>query len=399
MAGGARIAVVGAGVGGLTLALALLRRGFEVEVFEQAGRLGEVGAGVQLSANGTRALFHLGLEARIMASAFTPSEKRIRLWNTGQSWTAFDTGPRSVELYGSPYITLHRHDLHSALVAAVRAMAPDAIRLGARCTGLDQDDGGVTLRFEDGRMARADLAVGADGVHSAVRDALFVQDEPRFTGVVAWRGVIRAERLHPRLMASQSVTWIGPGGHVVHYPLRRGELMNFVSVVERNDWRVESWSVEGTVEECLADYDGWHPDVLDLIRAMERPYKWALFGREPMTSWSRGRATLLGDACHPMLPFLAQGAVMAIEDGLVLARCLEAHLPDHMRGFEAFERARIERTGQAMRRSADNMRRYHDNALAPPAEAEAYVEREWAEDRVKSRYAWLFGYDAVTTPI
>ena len=399
MAQKARVAIVGAGIGGLTLALALLRRGFDVEVFEQASRLSEVGAGVQISANGSRVLFELGLEQAIMAKAFTPSEKRIRLWNTGQSWKAFDTGPISAELYGSPYITLHRHDLHSVLVRAVRGLKPHAIRLGAKCAGLEQNDREVLLHFEDGQQARADLAVGADGVHSSVRQALFGRDEPRFTGVVAWRGVIRAERLHPRLMAPQSVTWIGPGGHVVHYPLRRGELMNFVSVVERDDWQVESWSVEGSVEECLSDYAGWHPDVLDLVRAIERPFKWALFGREPMSGWSLGRTTLLGDACHAMLPFLAQGAVMSIEDGMVLARCLEAYAPDHTQAYDAYERARIERTGQAMRASAANMQRYHDDSLATPAGAQAYVEREWAEDRVKARYGWMFGYDAVTTPI
>ncbi len=217
--------------------------------------------------------------------------------------------------------------------------------------------------------------------------------------MVAWRGVIPAERLSPHLRQALSVTWIGPGGHVVHYPLRRGELVNFVSVVERDDWQVESWSVQGSVEECLADYPGWHPDVHALIAATGRPHKWALFGREPMTGWSLGRATLLGDACHPMPPFLAQGAAMAIEDGLVLARCLEAYGPDHAEAFAAYERARLPRTSRAVTGSQDNMRRYHDNRLGTAAEAEAYVGREWSEDRVKARYEWLFSYDARTAAI
>ncbi len=390
-----RIAVVGAGVGGLTCALALLRRGFDVQVYEQASALGEVGAGVQLSANGTRVLFDLGLEAAIMTRAFTPEAKRIRLWNTGESWKGFDVGPTSMALYGAPYLTLHRHDLHQALVEGVRAAKADAISLGARCVGLDQDEMGVALRFEDGREARADLVIGADGVHSAVRRGLFGPDQPVFTGVIAWRGVIPAEALGPRLMTPDSVTWIGPRGHAVHYPLRRGELMNYVSVVERDDWRVESWSVEGSVEECLADYPGWHADVHALIRAIRRPYKWALLGREPMERWSLGRATLLGDACHPMLPFLAQGAVMAIEDALVLARCLQASGDDHAAAFDAYERARLARTSAAVRASAANMKRYHDSRLAFSADAEAYVAQEWAEDRVKARYAPLFGYDAI----
>ena len=385
---------MGGGLGGLTTALALLRRGFDVRVYEQAPELAEVGAGLQLSANGTCVLFDLGLEAAVMAEAVVPEEKVIRLWDTGQAWKAFDAGRVSVDLYGFPYVTLHRHDLQRVLADAVRATRPDAIVLGARLVSLEQDTGGVDLRFEDGRTARAELVIGADGVHSKVRESLFGGGEPKFTGVVAWRGVIPAERLPEHLRAPLSVTWIGPGGHVVHYPLRRGELVNYVSVVERDDWRVESWSITGTAEECLADYPGWHSDVRTLIETAGRPHKWALFGREPMAGWSRGRATLLGDACHPMLPFLAQGAAMSIEDGLVLARCLEAYGPDHALAFAAYEGARLARTSQAMTGSVANMRRYHDSRLGSATEAAAYVDRQWSEDRVKVRYAWLFGYDA-----
>lgn len=282
-----RVAIVGAGLGGLACALALIRRGFEVTIHEQSQQLTEVGAGLQLSANGTCVLFDLGLQAPVMQAAVVPAEKVIRLWDTGQAWKAFDAGSVSVEMYGFPYVTLHRHDLHRILADAVRAAQPDAIVLGARLVGLEQDADGVTMSFADGRSARSDLVIGADGVHSQVRAGLFGDDAPRFSGVVAWRGVIPAGRLPAHLRQALSVTWIGPGGHVVHYPLRRGELVNYVSVVERDDWRVESWSVHGEVSECLADYAGWHPDVHTLIRATGRPHKWALFGREPMARWSR----------------------------------------------------------------------------------------------------------------
>jgi salicylate hydroxylase len=394
-----KIAVVGGGIGGLTAALSLLRRGFDVTVYEQAPELREVGAGVQVSANGTRILFQLGLEKEIMAVASEPRGKQIRLWNTGQTWKLFDLGPVSVERYGFPYITIHRNDLHQALAAGIRRAAPDAIVLNRRCTGVDQDGAGVTLRFADGSTARADIAIGADGVHSVVRDGLFGPDEPRFSGIVAWRGVIPIDRLPARFREPVPTNWIGPGGHVIHYLLRRGELMNYVSVVERSDWAVESWSVAGTVEECLADYAGWHEDVHTLIKAVETPYKWALMLRQPMPQWSVGRVTLLGDACHPTLPFLAQGAVMAIEDGFVLARALEAHGDDFEAGFAAYEAARNERTSRIVRGAESNLARFHNPALSDAGLAEAYVNSEWEEAKVKQRYEWLFTYDATTVPV
>jgi len=394
-----KISVIGGGIGGMTAALALLRQGFDVEVFEQAAELREVGAGVQISANGTRILFALGLEDEIMSVASEAGGKEIRLWNTGQAWKLFDLGPVSIERYGYPYITIHRNDLHQALAAGVRRAAPDAIRLGKRCTGLDQDAHGVTLRFADGTTARSDIAIGADGVHSVVREALFGPDEPTFSGIVTWRGVIPVERLPAHLLRPVGTNWIGPGGHVIHYLLRRGELMNYVSVVERSDWQVESWSVAGTVEECLADYAGWHEDVHTLIRSIDTPYKWALMLRPPMALWSRDRVTLLGDACHPTLPFLAQGAVMAIEDGYVLARALAANGGDHKAGFRRYEAARNDRTSRIVRGAAANAGRFHNPALSEAATAEAYVNSEWQEEKVKQRYEWLFTYDATSVAV
>ncbi len=394
-----KVAVVGGGIGGLTAALALLRRGFDVTVYEQAPELREVGAGVQVSANGTRILFALGLEAEIMAVASEATGKEIRLWNTGQTWKLFDLGPLSVERYGFPYITIHRNDLHQALAAGVRRIRPDAIVLGMRCLGVDQDAGGATLRFADGTTVRSDIVVGADGVHSKVRESLFGPDEPKFSGIVAWRGVIPAERLAARLLRPVGTNWIGPGGHVIHYLLRRGELMNYVSVVERDNWQVESWSVAGTVEECLADYAGWHDDVHTLIKSVDTPYKWALMLREPMDEWSQGRVTLLGDACHPTLPFLAQGAVMAIEDGYVLARALAGREGDYQGAFADYEGARKERTTRIVRGAAANAERFHNPALSDATRAEAYVNTEWEESKVKQRYEWLFTYDATSVPL
>lgn len=394
-----KISVVGGGIGGLTAALGLLRRGFDVQVFEQAHELREVGAGVQISANGTRILFELGLEKEIMGVASEPGGKQIRLWNTGKTWKLFDLGPLSVAQYGFPYITIHRNDLHQALAAGIRRIAPDAIKLGMKCVGIDQTSRDVTLSFSDGTKATSDIAIGADGVHSVVREVLFGADKPTFTGIVAWRGVIATERLPERFHRPVGTNWIGPGGHVIHYLLRRGELMNYVSVVERTDWQVESWSVAGTVEECLADYQGWHEDVHTLIKAIDTPYKWALMLRQPMREWTQGRVTLLGDACHPTLPFLAQGAVMAIEDGLVLARALAANGSDHDVAFRSYEAERKERTTKIVKGAEANLGRFHNPQLSDPALAETYVNAEWEESKVRQRYEWLFTYDATTVPV
>jgi salicylate hydroxylase len=292
----------------------------------------------------------------------------------------------------------HRADLHQTLADAVHALKPDAIHLDARAVGVAQDATRVTLTLADGVRATGDALIGADGVHSVVRAALFGADAPRFTGCMAWRGVIPMARLPQRLAGLVGTNWIGPGGHVVHYPLRRGELFNFVGIVERDDWRIESWNQRGTVKECAADFRLWHDDIHAIIRNIETPYKWALMMRDPLVHWSRGRVSLLGDAAHPTLPMLAQGAVMAIEDGFVLARALVANA-DIATALLRYEAARAERTARIVRGAADNVTRFHNPLLADPEEAAKYVDAEWREDRVRSRYEWLFTYDATTVPV
>ncbi len=398
MAGGngiaSSLAVVGGGIGGLTAALALLRQGIDVTVYEQAPELRELGAGVQISSNGTRVLYALGLGDGIERLGVVVAGKEIRLWSTGQTWKLFDLGAQSVARYGAPYVMFHRGDLHAILLDAIRKEKPDAIRLGRRCTGVSQDGEGATLSFEDGGSARAPLVVGADGVQSRVRASLFGADRPEFTGIVAWRGLVPRERVPPGIRCEVGTNWVGPGGHVVHYPVRGGALMNFVGLLERDDWRVESWTVQGSHDEFAGDFRGWHADIHAMIRAVDVPYKWALFNRPPMQTWTQGRVTLLGDACHSMLPMMAQGAVMAIEDGMVLARAVAAHgvRPEALLAYEAARRERANRVVQA---SIENGRRFHNPDMAHAAGAEAYVTREWQEDRVKARYEWLFTYDAM----
>jgi salicylate hydroxylase len=392
-----RILIAGAGIGGLTAALALLRNGIDAEVYEQASELKEVGAGVQLAANGTRVLYALGVGEELKALSCEAQGKEIRLWNTGETWKLFDLGPVSIARYGFPYFTVYRPDLLDVLARAVRREKADAIHLGARCAGFEQDDRAVTLQLEGGAMVQGDALIGADGVHSRMRQALLGADKPQFTGTIAWRGIAPMERLPKHMARMVGSNWVGPGGHIVHYPLRAGQLMNFVGVLERSDWQIESWSARGTREELAADYQGWHEDIQAFIRAIEVPYKWALMVRAPLEHWTSGRVTLLGDAAHSMLPFLAQGAIMAIEDGLVLARALAEY--DAPEALVHYETARRDRTRRTVEGSAANMHRFHNRALADTEEARRFIDREWASQRIADRYEWLFRYDATTVQI
>jgi len=282
------VLIAGGGIGGLVAALALLRRGVAVDVFEQAADPREVGAGVQLAPNGTRVLCALGLESEMTAIASMPAGKEVRLFSTGQSWKLQDLGEQAVARWGAPYWMVHRGDFHRVLREAFEARAPGKLHKGARAEGFTQDADGVTLLLTSGERVCGDALVGADGVHSRIRETLFANERAQFTGIVAWRGVVPMERVPAHMRGAVGVNWIGPHGHVVMYPLRRGELLNMVGAVERDDWRVEGWSIPGSTAECLRDLAAWHPDVHAVIRAIDIPYKWALLSRDALPRWSVG---------------------------------------------------------------------------------------------------------------
>jgi salicylate hydroxylase len=370
-----------------------------VDVYEQSTKLAEVGAGIQISANGTRVLYALGLEEALRGIQVNPLRKQIRHWNTGETWNWYNLGAATTERYGTPHLLLHRADLHELLADAVQRLKPNAVHLAQRCVGVTQSDDHVAVHFDSGAAVNAAFVIGADGIHSKTRECLFGSDRPEFSGCIAWRGVVPMQRLPGHISQMLSTNWLGPHGHVLHYPVRNGDLMNFISIVERDDWQVESWTVRGTTSELANDFRGWHPDVHAIIRNIDAPFKWALMVRGPMERWTKGRITLLGDACHPILPFLGQGGVMAIEDGYVIAACLKKYFADPATAFSRYEDIRRERTTAVVRKSHENRKHAFNPELANTDAVAKSVTKEWQQALARERLDWLYAYDATAMDI
>lgn len=388
------IVIIGAGLGGLAAAACLLERGHRVRVYEQASQLGEVGAGIQMSANAVKVLDHLGLRPLIEPTAVRPKAFEFRRFDTGEMLHRLPLGEAHEQKHGAPYFQIHRSDLHAALQQAVRERDPQAIVLDARATRVQEDADGATVEFADGRSARADLLVGADGIKSVVRQHVLGADQPVFTGQVAWRCTVPIERIPPELRTDiVSTIWCGPRNHAVTYYLRNAQLLNFVGCVERPN-EEESWTANRPWEELDADYAGWHPSVRAVIDNVDRDqcFRWALNNRKPSMTWSTPRVTMLGDAVHATLPYMAQGAAMAIEDAAVLARALE--LPDPLdERLRRYERHRAPRTARVVEESTEMGELYHID--------DAQRMRQAFQDRniARSRNEWLYPYDPMSVPI
>jgi salicylate hydroxylase len=393
-----RIAIAGAGIAGLTTALALLQQGIQVDVFEQASQLGELGAGLQISPNGSRVLLALGLGDALQRCVSQARGKEIRMWNTGQRWKLFDLGDDCLARFGAPYWMVHRGDLHRILLDAFEARSDRPVRLNSRVVKARSTVAGVSFELNDGSQHNARALLSADGVHSLLREQLLGEDKAQFTGLLAWRGLVPVERVSEHLRAQVGTNWVGPGAHVITYPVRAGQLMNVVGIIEREGWRSESWTERGTHAELLQDFGHWHADVCELMSAIEQPFKWALLGRAPQTGWAQGNICLLGDAAHPTLPFLAQGANMAFEDAAVMARCLALDEPTE-KALARFEKLRWQRTADIVNRSRDNAQRFHNPQLSDPAKAVDYVSSEWEPEKVRRRYDWMFEYDPLRVPL
>jgi salicylate hydroxylase len=352
-----RVVVAGGGIGGLTLAVALVRAGFDPLVVERASRFGDVGAGIQLGPHATGVLAELGLGDEVAAAGRTPAAVRFLRWADGRvlyEEPLTDARAR----YGAPYCTLYRPDLIALLAARLPS---EHVRLGCAVTGLSRrSDGRVDVRLADGSVERADILVGADGIHSGVRSATVGDVLARFSGMSAYRAMLPADRL---TAADLEVVrnWLGPDRHLVAYPVGRNPaFLNLVCVVPDAVPAGESWTAPGSVEVLRAEFAGWDPDLERLLAAVTAPvYRWALFDREPLPTWSDGVTTLLGDACHPMLPFLAQGAAQAIGDAAALTACLVRSPGDPELALRHYERSRREHTARVQRASFQNNVAYH----------------------------------------
>lgn len=383
------VMVAGAGIGGLTAALALQRHGFRVRVYEQAPELTEAGAGITLSPNGSKVLEHLGLAAVLERLGSVPTRRAIKHYRTGRELISQPAADMR-QLYGGQYYQLHRADLHAALCDAVRATDPGAIVLGRTVTGYSVAGSRVAAAFARGGTAVGDLLVGADGVKSAVRNALFGPESPQFTGFIAWRGLVPVNALPAGMVDPPSAISVGPGHVFTRYLIRHGSTLNYVAFARRDRWTEEGWAVPSEVADLVAEFGEFEGPVRTMLAATppQLCFKWGLFNRPPLERWSSGPVALLGDAAHPFTPFMGQGAVMAIEDGMILARALAA---SSSLG-EALERYGAARVGRANWVMASSLQRAEVLLARDPEQQLDLLGR--TEESLG-----LFRYDAVTVPV
>jgi salicylate hydroxylase/6-hydroxynicotinate 3-monooxygenase len=369
------IAIVGAGLGGLTAASTLRQAGFDVRVYEQATRFSRIGAGIQMMPNSVKVLRKIGVEARVRGTSFQPYSHLNRVWDTGEVKREL---PMPEELFGAPYLCMHRADLHEALASVLPS---DIIELRKKLTGLDESRGQVTLTFDDGSTARADAAIGADGIHSIVRELIVGPDEPIHKGRIAYRAIFPSALMGGVDVGPSRTKWWGDDRHIVIYYTKpdRSEIYLITSVPEPAEWLTrESWSTTGDVQELRQAYEGFHSDVRAVVEACPSCHKWAILEREPLARWSSGRVVLLGDACHPMTPYMAQGAATAMEDAAVLSRCLADVNGEDLQGaFARYEAHRKPRTSRIQAISSANT---------------------WMQGGNEDT-SWLYGYDAWNVPL
>jgi salicylate hydroxylase len=385
---GKAIAIVGGGIGGVSAALNLLRAGFDVHVYEQSRALREVGAGINVTPNATRVIHGLRLGDKLATLGVMPLAVHQQRWDDGRTLLRTPLGTEIERHFGFRQYQSHRADV---LTMLVEALPPERMHVGHRLTGFGERAEKIGAKFENGVVVTADALIGADGIHSTVQRQLFGATPPHFTGCAAYRGLVPAEKLkHLDLEVVLQVT-MGPGKHFVRYFVASMRYVNFVAIIEQDAWTKESWTDRGDVNEARAAFAGWHKDVSDVLNAVEETFIWGLFDRAPLARWSVGRVTLLGNAAHPMLPFVAQGAAQAMEDGLTLSVCLQKYddIPEALARYQAL---RLPRTAHVQSLAANNKIRFHlpdgPEQMARDAKMAA-GGTDWSFKAME----WIYGHD------
>lgn len=389
---GQEVSIIGAGIGGLAAGISLAQKGAKVRVFEQAASLGEVGAGLQVSSNGVAVLKALGLYDAAAKLANTPEAVVLRDYR-GSEVSRLPMGAAATARYGLPYWQFHRADLLAVLEEGARA-AGVKIVFDHQINALAEVEEGISIRFLNGESHRTDCLIGADGVRSTVRKLAFNGQPARFTGQVAWRGLVPAEKLPKGLFENAAQVFMGKGRHLVVYPLRGGSVINFVAVEERQGWADEGWHISDSADNLRAAFMEFAPPVQALLSAVDDTFLWGLFNHPVLPQWAKGRTGLLGDACHPMLPFLAQGAVMGLEDAFVLAEMLDAKGVEA--GLLAYEQARKARATRVQQGAARNAWSYH--LRTPVFRGAAHRLLGMVPSRaLLAQFDWLYGHDVTAT--
>mgnify|MGYP000017630489 CR=1 FL=1 len=391
------IIIAGGGIGGLTTALCCAHFGHHVTVLERAAALTDVGAGIQIPPNAMKVFQALGLDADIARDAFAPTALETRMGETGQQIFRVPLGALAVQRWGAPYLHIHRADYITALAEALSHRAPDALRLGASVLGYTQGDDGVAVSLDTGDTLTGDILIGADGIGSVVQSQMLGPQPATFTGNVAWRLTVPVSDLGKTVPPPTACAWMGRGRHGVTYLLRRGTVANFVGVVERRDWQEEGWTLRGSRAEALDDFKGWDPIITRLIETAPEDslHRWALFDRAPLPHWTDGRVALLGDASHPMLPFMAQGAAMAVEDAWVLAQEISHETRDVAASLLAYQSRRHARTAKVQAASRANMSTFHQRTRLGQLATYGpmWLGGRLAPNVVRGRFDWLYETD------
>jgi salicylate hydroxylase len=382
------VAIIGGGIGGLTAAISLLQAGFDVRVYEQARWLAELGAGINIGPNASRLLIRLGLRDELDKVAFRSPHFHQRRWQDGRTLTRVPLGHEIEDAFGAPHMIFHRGELHAVLAKAV---PPERVHLAHRCVDVRQDGSHAVAKFDNGVEIKADALIAADGIHSTVRRILRGPERPRFANR-AFRGLIPAEKVAD--IPRESTAWLGPRGHFIHYFVSAGRFLNFVGHKEQDtEWLSESWTEPGKVSDLRTAYAGWHDQVQRIIDAVDETFIWAVLDRKPIERWTYGRITMLGDACHPMLPYMGQGGAQAIEDGVAITAALLRCGDDVAAGLKLYEQVRRPRASKIQDGSWANKTRFHMPDGPAQVERDALMAKG-VTDWSSSAIAWVYGHDA-----